>query len=86
MPRKRRAATASAENGTKSGDSGECRAAKKLKADGHEMGTVEDKEVSRFSYSASFSYLKNIESCSKLTSQIKDGKWLILRLRASTGI
>jgi hypothetical protein len=53
MPRKRRAATASAENGTKSGE-GHGRlglgAAKRLKADGHdsEMGTVENKEVSRF--------------------------------------
>jgi hypothetical protein len=49
MPRKRRAATASAENGTKSGEGRlGLGAAKRLKTDGHEMGTVENKEVSRF--------------------------------------
>jgi hypothetical protein len=51
---------------------------------GGKMGTAEDKEVSRFSYSTSSSYLKNIESCSKPTSQVKDRREHILR--ASTGI
>jgi len=78
MPCRRREGTASSENGKRGGK------VKRLKADGAKMGTAEDKEVSWFSYSTSSSYLKNIESSSKPTSQVKDGRWPILR--ASTGI
>ena len=42
MPCRRRAATASAENGTMSGKD---RAAKRLKADGDKMGTAESVEA-----------------------------------------
>ena len=70
---RRRAATASEENGTKSASGN---TAKKMKTDG---GSAEDKEVSWFSYHTSSSYLKNnIESCSKPTAQISNDGWSIL--------
>jgi hypothetical protein len=82
MPRRRRAATASANNGKMSGEG---KSAKRQKVDGPEMGNAGDKEVSPLSFQLfhKLSHHKNTESCSKTTSRGKDGRRSIFRVSTS---